>query len=181
MSGFKPFDPNGGGFNPTTGISIERLLDAESSSAAQDPTGLGVANEKQVNFGDAVNTGGDPVMLSAAGVLTFNESGLYRIKLSLQFGRSGASGTSELLFKADVGGVQAGRSIFAKLSNASEEQYIENDSWLQLPATTEITYFVMRDANGNDSGGLIGITPTVDGGNEWNDAPSASIRVERWI
>ena len=181
MSGFKPFNPSGSGFNPTSGIAIERILDAESSSAAQEPTGLGVANEIQVTFGDAVNAGGDPVMLSAAGVLTFNEAGLYRLKVALQFGRTGASGTSELLFKADVDGVQAGRSIYAKLSNASEEQYLENDSWLQLSAATEITYFIMRDSAGNNSGGLIGITPTVDGGSEWNDAPSASIRVERWI
>ena len=96
-------------------------------------------------------------------------------------GRTGASGTSILLFRVLVNGVQAGRSIVTKLGNADEEQYFENDTWIFLPAGAVLTFEVMRDAAGSNFGGLFGFDPTVDGGNEWNDAPSAAIRVEGWV
>jgi hypothetical protein len=167
-------------FNPTTGMTIERILDANSTSLVQEPTGLGTANKFQIEFGNAQNTVTDAVMLSSDGILTINETGTYRIKVNLEYGRSGSSGTSFLIFRALVNGTQAGRSIFTKISNANEIQNFSDEAWLTLPAGLTIIYEGMRDSDGNDSGGLIAGIPSVDT-NVWNDAPCASLRVERWI
>lgn len=166
-------------FNPTTGIGIERLLDSNSLLALQEPTGLGTANKIQLTFGAAEGTVTDPVMISAAGALTINESGLYRIKINLEYGRTGTSGTSFLIFRALVNGTQAGKSVVAKVSNVNEIQNFADEAWLQLPAGTVITYEMMRDSSGHNSGGIFAGIPTPDV-DTWNDAPCCSVRVERW-
>jgi hypothetical protein len=167
-------------FNPTTDITIERILDGLSVAASQQPAGTGQANAAQIEFGPAVNDGSDPIQLAANGDVTVNTTGLYRIKISLQFGRTGASGTSILLFRVSAGGTQLGRSVSAKLNNANEDQYFENDTWVNLPAGTVLKFEIMRDAAGNDSGGLFETTPSAEAG-VWNNAPSAAIRIERWV
>ena len=168
-------------FDPTTGISLERVLDGESVAAAQNPTGLGPSNAVQIEYGPAVNSGSDPVSLAADGVLTINTAGTYRIKVSFQFSRVGNSGVSELLFRVtDAAGNQLGRSIAAFINSANDQVYIENDTWLTLPAGLALKFELMRDAGGDDSGGLTTFVPTVATGS-WNHAPAAAIRVERWI
>ncbi len=173
-------NPTGSAFNPTTDISIERLFDAESVATTQEPTTTGVANAIVIEFGPAVGTGSSPVQLSAGGVFTVNQAGTYRIKVALQFGRSGSSGISRLLFRAVINGTQAGRSIASNISNANEEQYFENDTWVTVPAGTVLQFELMRDLAGNDSGGLLAITPSVETGS-WSIAPTAAVRVERWV
>lgn len=160
-------------------INIERLLDAESIAPSQEPSGTGVANAAQVEFGPPVNTPLDPVSIDASGALFINESGTYRIKVALQFGRTGGAGTSELLFRVLLNGVQAGRSIHASVQNSNVTSYFENDTWIFLPAGTTLTFEVMRDASGNNSGGIYSFTPSVEAGS-WSFSPSSVIRVERW-
>lgn len=167
-------------FNPTSGIKIERLLDGLSAATSQQPTGTGVANSIKIEFGPDVGTGDDPVNLLSNGTVSLNEAGTYRIKIALQFGRTGGAGTSHIFFRVRVNGVQAGRSIASFISNSEEEQYFENDTWLTVPAGVQLEFDIMRDESGNDSGGLFKISPTVEAGS-WNDAPSAAIRVERWV
>lgn len=157
-------------------ISVERLIDSASTAAIQSPTGLGEANAIQVEFGPAVLTSSDPVNLGSDGTLNVNESGLYRLAFSGQFGRSGGAGVANMLFRITVDGVQAGRSVAAKLDSADIDYYIENNTWNNLVAGQEIRMEVMRDSSGNDSGDLIQVQPT----GSWNAAPSATIRVERW-
>lgn len=168
------------GFNPTTDINIERLFDRESVASTQVPSTTGPANAIVIEFGAAFGGASDPVEMSSAGVFKVNQAGTYRLKVALQFGRTGSSGISKILFRAVINGSQAGRSIAANISNANEEQYIENDTWITVPVGTELQFELMRDAAGNDSGGLLAITPTVVAGS-WNIAPTAAIRVERWI
>lgn len=162
-------------------VQVDRLLDMESSTSSQSPTGTGPSNAIRIEFGAAAGTVSDPVMVDSTGLMTVNQGGLYRIKLGLQYGRSGAAGVSHLLFGAFVNGVQAGRSVVVFIANANSDVYIENDNWVNVPAGATIEYKVMRDADGNDSGGLVGFDPTVDGGDEWNPAPSAALRVERLV
>lgn len=168
-------------FNPTTDINIERILDGESTLAMQEPTGVGPANAIRINFGPAVNTVADPANLLANGQLQINVAGLYHIKISLQFGRTGTGGTSILLFRVASGGVQLGRSVYAKIANENTDRYFENDTWAFFPAGFILDAEIMRDSAGTDSGGLFRFVPTAAGGAEWNAAPSAAIRVERWI
>lgn len=169
-----------GGFDPTTGMVIERLLEAVSLSASQEPTGLGISNAIQVEFGAAQFTGSDPVMIDVNGSVTFNEAGLYRVKSVFQFGRSGASGTSEVLFRLLVNGVQLGRSVGVKLGNADVLQYIDIDNWFNVPAGTVLDTEIMRDLSGNNSGGIFQTLPANEGGGTWDVVPCTIIRVERW-
>lgn len=157
-------------------IGIERLLDASSVASTQDPTGTSDGDAIQVEFGPAQLTSSDPVNLGVDGTLFVNTTGLYRIKVAMQFGRSGGAGVAEMLFRVTVNGTQAGRTIAAKIDSADVDSYFENDSWLELPAGAEIRYEIMRDSSGVNQGGLISVTPT----GTWAFAPTAALRVERW-
>lgn len=157
---------------------IDRLIEGISLSASQEPTGKGIANAKNLEFGAAVV--GTDVSLSVGGQLTFHTAGLYRIKVVFQFGRTGQSGTSEILFRFLINGVQLGRSVGAKLGNADALEYIDIDNWFNVPAGTTLDTQVMRDISGDDSGGCFTTSPTDEGAGTWNDVPCAVMRVERW-
>lgn len=162
-------------FNPST-IVIDRVLDGLSLAAVQAPAA--VDTPLQIEFGAGVNTIADPVMLSTAGALTINEAGTYRIKISLAYGRTGGAGVSELYFRALINGTQAGQSVHAKVSSADVYIPYSDEAWLTIPAGVVITYELLRDSSGNNSGGLYSGNPTLAG---WADNPSATIRVERWV
>lgn len=200
MSGFKPYDPNSSGGadsgvqslagvwvdnadpeNPVITPNIERVLDGLSVATNQNPTGLGEANSIQIEFGPAVNTALDPVNLLADGTLQINETGLYRLKISAMYGRSGGAGESELRFRVLVNGTQAGQSIGIEIDNDRTIIPYTDEAWLFLPAGLSIAYEVMRDSLGNDSGGLV--QPQITGATapSWNPCTCAAIRVERWI
>ena len=161
-------------------IGIERLIDGRSVAATQQPSSTGEANQIQIEFGPAIGTGSDPVQLSALGALTINETGLYRVKVSLIYGRTGSAGVSELRFRALVNGVQAGQSIGVDIDNANSEVPYADEAWLELPAGVTITYEIMRDSDGNDSGGLFQPIITAGTAPSWNACSCAAIRVERW-
>lgn len=168
-------------FNPTTGIIIERNIEGVSLAVSQEPTGTGIANALNVEFGAAIGTGSDPVQLDVNGLVTFNTEGLYRVKIVFQFGRTGQSGNSEILFRFLIDGVQLGRSVGAKLGNADDLQYIDIDNWFNVPQGTTLVTQIMRDDSGDDSGGLFRTLPTDEGAGTWNDVPCAVIRIERWV
>lgn len=170
-----------GSFNPTTDISIERLIEGVSLASDQQPTGLGIANAINVEFGVAQGTGGDPVQMDVNGMLTFNTGGLYRIKVVFQFGRTGGSQTAEVLFRFLVNGVQLGRSVGVKLGNADDLRYIDIDNWFNVPQGATLNTQVMRDNAGNNSGGLFQTIPTNEGAGTWSNVPCAVMRVERLI
>ena len=156
-------------------IKVERLLDAISLATSQEPTGLDAP--LQIELGAAQFTTADPVSLAADGTVTFNQAGTYRVKVSLAIGRSGGAGVSSIYARAVVNGVQAGQSIHFKIGSADSYQAFTDEAWLTLPAGVQIYYEIMRDSSGNNSGGAFQGMPTpVD----WNDNPSAALRVERW-
>jgi hypothetical protein len=171
------------GFDPQTGMSIERLYDGESAILVQEPSALDTP--QYIQFGAVQGTISDPIQTIAQGVdseasiLRINQAGTYRIKTAIQYGRVGASGTAILNFRVIINGVQAGRSINQKLPNANTTSLFTDEAWLTLPAGLDIVYEVIRDSNGSDSGGLI--AGETSGSTGFNSAPSASVRVERWV
>ena len=167
-------------FDPQTGMAVDRILEAESALANQQPAGLGLANAIQLSFGAAQFGPTDPVQIDANGLVTFNEGGFRRIKLVLQIGRTGASGTSVLFFRLLVNGVQIGRSLSNKLSNADDERYIEVDNWFNVPPGATLSVECMRDNAGSNFGGVFRDEPTDEGAGTWNAAPCCLLRVERW-
>ena len=167
------------GFNLDSSVTIKRLIDASSSVAVQNPTGLGIAGEMRVLFGaDAIS----PEVTVKGGEVEVLESRLYRLKLSLQYYRATSGGTAVLLFSVRVGGItvefQAGRSVVEKIINANSTSYFENDTWIYLPAGAKLYFFIMRDSSGANDGGIKGFSPTLSGGAKWNDIPAAALRIE---
>mgnify|MGYP003624909292 CR=1 len=165
-------------FNPIKDLNIERILDGVSLATTQFPTGLGEVNSLQIEFGAGVVT--PQASLSSLGAITINETGTYRVKISLIFGRTSNPNTSRLRFRALVNGVQAGLTIGATVPNANSSTPYTDEAWLSLPAGTVITYEVMRDSSGSDEGGLVLPTVTAATAPSWNQAATAAIRIERW-
>ena len=186
-SSFRTFAQDNLGFSRASvseaisNMRIDRVLEAESPLTSQEPTGLGLANLIQVTYGAAQFGSSDPVQIDANGLVTINEEGLYRIKNVFQFGRTGASGTSELLFRILFNGVQVGRSIGIKLGNSDNLNYVDIDNWFNVPADSTLQVQLMRDTSGNNSGGLFKTIPTDEGAETWSDVPCALIRIERFI
>lgn len=170
-----------GDFNPTTDMAIERIIEGVSAATDQQPTSTGIANAINVEFGPAIGSGSDPVQIDVNGQVTFNKGGLYRIKVAFQFGRTGSSGTSQILFRFLVAGVQLGRTVGIKLGNADDLRYIDIDNWFNVSDGVTLVTQVMRDNSGNNSGGLFQTLPTDEGASTWNDVPSALMRIERWV
>ena len=150
------------------------LLTATSLAASQEPTALDTP--LQVEFG-ALQTTTD-IDISAAGAVTFNTAGKYIITTFFQYGRTGASGTSELLNRYLVNGSQAGVSLAAKVDNA--ETLVPWSSTIQFTAAINdvLTIEIMRDSAGANFGGLFAITPSVVG---WALAPCASTQIYRAV
>lgn len=169
----------GGGVQPSD-IRIDRVLNGLSTSASQEPTGLGEANQIQIEFGPAQNTESDAIQLLTDGTIQINETGLYRVKITLSYGRTGGTGDSEIRFRALVNGVQAGQSVGTRIDNAKIITTFGDEAWLNLPAGVTIQYQLMRDSSGNNSGGLHTPTFTAATAASWNDCANAAIRVERW-
>jgi hypothetical protein len=165
-------------FNPTTDTVIQRVLTASSAATTQNPTGLGPSNAIQIEFGTGQGSIIDPVMITTAGEITLNETGFYRAKVTLVFGRDSNPGASELLFRVRANGVQSGISVPQKISSADVLTVYELDAWVSAPGGTVFAFDVMRDSSGNDSGGLLAGTVTAEAGS-WNAAPCATILIDR--
>lgn len=156
------------------GVKEVEVLRA-ASAATQEPAA--VNTPLQVSFGAAQGSIANPVQISAASLLTFNEPGTYAIRVKLQNGRTGASGTSILLSRILLNGAQVGSAASVKLSSA--DSTIPTDSRVVVAAPAAGANFavqIMRDGAGSNFGGLYQFTAAVAG---WGVAPSALLVVSR--
>ncbi|HCC9316222.1 TPA: hypothetical protein M8N96_004573 [Salmonella enterica subsp. enterica serovar Dublin] len=145
-----------------------------SSTDIQAPSTTGTA--LTVAFGGAQKTSADPVMINASGVVTFNTAGNYAIRVKLQAGRTGASGTSILLSRVLLGGAQFGLPAATKLVSAESTIPIESCVVVNAAAGQTFTVEIMRDAAGSNFGGLYPQVATVS---SWGVAPSALLVIPR--
>ncbi|MFT0831649.1 hypothetical protein [Salmonella enterica] len=145
-----------------------------SSTDIQAPSTTGTA--LTVAFGGAQKTSADPVMINASGVVTFNTAGNYAIRVKLQAGRTGASGTSILLSRVLLGGAQFGLPAATKLVSAESTIPIESRVVVNAAAGQTFTVEIMRDAAGSNFGGLYPQVATVS---SWGVAPSALLVISR--
>ena len=154
------------------GNNLVVVLDA-NSQVDQNPVGLD--NPLQITFGAAQGGPSDPVELDAAGNVKFNQAGNYHLSLYAHIGRSGNPGVSEIRLRKLLNGVQASQTIGEKLDNNEVLIYINIDSLLAAEVNDIITFEIMRDSSGDDSGGLrVEPTTPVD----WQDGPSAGVILE---
>lgn len=155
------------------GVKEVEVLRA-ASTATQAPTA--VDTPLQLSFGGAQGSASDPVMINAAGLVTFNQAGNYAVRVKLQCGRTGATGTSILLSRIVLGGTQLGSAACVKLTQT--DATTPTDSRVVMNPTAGQTFQVqiMRDSAGSNFGGVYPQAATVAA---WGTAPSALLVISR--
>ncbi|MBU4786303.1 hypothetical protein IF143_23960, partial [Salmonella enterica subsp. enterica serovar Typhimurium] len=132
-----------------TGVKEVEVLRA-SSTVAQAPTAVDTA--LQLSFGAAQGAASNPVMINAVGLVTFNTAGNYAVRIKLQAGRTGASGTSILLSRILVNGAQYGSPAATKLVSADVTIPIESRVVINAIAGQTMAVQIMRDSAGTNFG-----------------------------
>lgn len=148
------------------GVKEVEVLRA-SSTVAQAPTAVDSA--LQLTFGAAQGTASNPVMINAAGLVTFNKAGKYAVRIKLQQGRTGSTGTSILLSRILLNGTQYGSPAAVKMENPNVIAVTESRVVLDVTAGATFSVQIMRDSSGNNSGGAVPQAATVTA---WGTAPS---------
>lgn len=135
----------------TPGVKEVEVLRA-ASTVAQAPAAVDTA--LQLTFGSAQGSASDPVMLNAAGLVTFNTAGNYAVRIKLQAGRTGASGASILLSRILINGAQYGSPAATKLVSADTTIPIESRVVINPTAGQTFSVQIMRDSAGSNFGGV---------------------------
>lgn len=135
----------------TPGVKEVEVLRA-ASTVAQAPAAVDTA--LQLTFGSAQGSASDPVMLNAAGLVTFNTAGNYAVRIKLQAGRTGASGTSILLSRILINGAQYGSPAATKIVSADITIPIESRVVINPTAGQTFAVQIMRDSAGANFGGV---------------------------
>lgn len=148
-----------------TDVSEIDLIRGYSLAATQLPAGLGVP--LQVEFGAA--QANSNVSLAVNGAVTCLISKTYAVRIKLQLGRTGASGTSIMFARILVNGVQVGVSQLSKLSTADNVTALDSRVLLTLTAGDVLTVEIIRDSAGANFGGLYAATSS----HGWVLAPTA--------
>lgn len=155
------------------GVKEVEVLRA-ASSVAQAPSA--VDTPLQVAFGAAQGAPSDPVSISAAGLVTFNQAGNYAVRVKLQCGRTGASGTSILLSRLVLGGTQLGSAACVKLTQTDATTPTDSRVVMNPTAGQTLQVQIMRDSAGSNFGGIYPQAATVTA---WGTAPSALLVISR--
>lgn len=155
------------------GVKEVEVLRA-ASTATQAPSA--VDTPLQVSFGAAQGSASDPVMINAAGTVTFNTAGNYAIRIKLQNGRTGATGTSILLSRILLNGAQVGSSAAVKMTQTDATTPSESRVVVNPTAGQTFQVQIMRDSAGSNFGGVYPQTATVAA---WGVAPSALLVISR--
>lgn len=155
------------------GVKEVEVLRA-ASSVAQAPSA--VDTPLQVAFGAAQGAPADPVMINAAGLVTFNQAGNYAVRVKLQCGRTGASGTSILLSRLVLGGTQLGSAACVKLTQTDATTPTDSRVVMNPTAGQTLQVQIMRDSAGSNFGGIYPQASTVT---SWGTAPSALLVISR--
>lgn len=156
-----------------SGVKEVEVLRA-ASTVIQVPTAVDTA--LQLTFGSAQGSASDPVMINAAGLVTFNTPGNYAVRIKLQAGRTGASGTSILLSRILLNGAQYGSPAATKLVSADVTIPIESRVVINPTAGQTFAVQIMRDSAGTNFGGVYPQSATVTA---WGTAPSALLVISR--
>lgn len=155
------------------GVKEVEVLRAPST-VVQAPTA--VDTPLQLTFGAAQKSSADPVMINAAGLVTFNVAGAYAVRIKLQCGRTGATGTSILLSRILLAGVQFGSAACVKMTQTDATTPTDSRVVINATAGQTLAIQIMRDSTGSNFGGVYPQAATVTA---WGTAPSALLVVSR--
>lgn len=142
----------------------------------QLPSAIGTA--LQVEFGAAQKASTDPVMINAAGLVTFNVAGNYAVRIKLQCGRAGATGVATLASRILLNGAQYGSSAAVRLDNANTIMPTESRVVINATAGQTLAIQIVRDSvdSSINAGGVYAIAPATSG---WAASPSALLVITR--
>lgn len=155
------------------GVKEVEVLRA-ASTATQAPSAVDTA--LQVSFGAAQGSASDPVMINAAGTVTFNTAGNYAVRIKLQNGRTGATGTSILLSRILLNGAQVGSTAAVRMTQTDATTPTESRVVLNPTVGQTFQVQIMRDSAGSNFGGVYPQVATVTA---WGTAPSALLVISR--
>lgn len=155
------------------GVKEVEVLRAPST-VVQAPTA--VDTPLQLTFGAAQKSSADPVMINAAGLVTFNTSGAYAVRIKLQCGRTGATGTSILLSRILLAGAQFGSAACVKMTQTDATTPTDSRVVINATAGQTLAIQIMRDSTGSNFGGVYPQAATVTA---WGTAPSALLVISR--
>lgn len=144
------------------------------STVIQAPSAVDTA--LQLTFGAAQKSASDPVMINAAGLVTFNTAGSYAVRIKLQCGRTGATGTSILLSRLLLGGAQIGSPAAVRMTQTDATTPTESRVVINATAGQTFVVQIMRDSAGSNFGGVYPQVATVTA---WGTAPSALLVISR--
>ncbi len=102
----------------------------------------------------------------------------YTIRAKFSVGRDGGASESQVYVRFLVNGVQAGDSNHVIVDNPRIEVPFDVEGNGTLTAGDVLTFEVIRDTDGNNSGGLRAGIPDVVG---WNSSSSARILLTRFV
>jgi hypothetical protein len=157
------------------GVSGNVTVINVSSFVNQDP--VGTDNPLQVTYGAGEGTASDPVMVDAAGLITFNQKGRYKLIFGGHFGRSTGVGEAHLLGRFLVNGTQGTNTMYAILDDQKIALPFETTSELEAVAGMEIVVQIIRDSAGVDNGGLTSYSPTLAGVEDANSVQLTIIKL----
>lgn len=155
------------------GVKEVEVLRA-ASTTTQAPSA--VDTPLQLSFGAAQGSASDPVMINAAGLVTFNTAGNYAVRIKLQCGRTGATGTSILLSRILLNGAQVGSAAAVRMTQTDATTPSESRVVVNPAAGQTFQVQIMRDSAGSNFGGVYPQTATVAA---WGVAPSALLVISR--
>ena len=155
-------------------VQISTALDA-NSFVDQLPTGLGAA--LQITFGDAQTT--PEFDLDALGNITCLATDEYTLRGKFVVGRRGAAaGVAQVYTRLLVNGTPSPITSHTIIDNPDVETPYDFEANGSLTAGDVLTFEIIRDTDGNDSGGLYAGIPTVAG---WASSPSARLVLSRFL
>lgn len=155
----------------------------ESQAATQFPVALDTP--LQIEFGPA-NTDSSGAHLAADGTVTFNEAGIYRVDISVQYGRTSAAGQAHYFLYGTVnptGGalpaddIQVGRVFHVVLDDSNTEIFgFATNHQLEVTAGLQLKYWITTDSVGILNGGLVQAIPSfTQGGGPVNASTTAGL------
>jgi hypothetical protein len=156
------------------GSSFTNVLSAESLAATQSPGAVNTLFNAE--FGAAQGTAADPVMMTVAGGVTFNEVGSYIVEVCLSFSTTAAAAQGIWQMTKNGFGVET----YLTYIDAASHLVCESRTVVRKVTAVGETLTVVFA--GDNDGGLAGIaqlesyTPATPG---FENVPSASINIYR--
>jgi hypothetical protein len=138
----------------------------------QLPTGLGVS--LQIIYGAPLTN--QYFDVDAAGAITCIKEGQYTVRIKMTIGRRSTPGIAQIYTRFLLNGTQFGSSSHIIMDTDDFEIPSTHEATAVLQAGDIITTEIIRDTDGDDSGGAYAGVPDVVG---WNSSPSAFMTITR--